>query len=120
MSVFTENLEAFADFQKQGLEPVRQFTGVAVETFETLARKNYALAGEVMEFAVSQARLPVDVSEPKELIERQVATSKEFTELLTTRASEYVELGKTFQEKAASLVNQEAPKATRKTSRKAA
>lgn len=121
MSVFSENIEAFTDFQKQGLEPVRQFTGIAVETFETLARKNYAFAGDVLEFAVSQARLPVDVSEPRELFERQVASSKEFTELLTTRASEYVELGKAFQEKASSLVNGPAARpATRKTGKKAA
>ncbi len=120
MSVFSENFEAFADFQKQSLEPVRQFTGMAVETFETLARKNYAFAGDVLEFAVSQARLPVEVSEPKELLERQVAAGKEFTELLTNRANEYAELGKNFQDKATGLVNAEAPKAARKTSRKAA
>ncbi|MFK7955768.1 MAG: phasin family protein [Lysobacterales bacterium] len=120
MSVFTENMEVFADFQKQGFEPVRQFTGAAVETFETLARKNYAFAGDMLEFAVSQARLPVEINEPKELIERQVAAGKEFTELLTSRTNEYVELGKAFQEKASNLVNAEAPKAARKTTRKAA
>ncbi len=121
MSVFSENLEAFTDLQKQGMEPVRQFTGIAVETFETLARKNYALAGDVLEFAVSQAKLPVDVSEPKELFERQVASSKAFSELLTTRANEYVELGKAFQEKASGIVSAQATKpATRKSSKKAA
>ena len=124
MSVFSENLEAFTDFQKQGMEPVRQFTGIAVETSETLARKNYAFAGDVLEFAVSQARLPVDVSEPKELVERQMAAGKAFAELVSQRMSDYVELGKELQDNLAQFVDVDAekpaPKAKRARKAKAA
>ncbi|NIL94307.1 MAG: hypothetical protein GTO71_07670, partial [Woeseiaceae bacterium] len=65
-----------------------------VDTFEKLARKNYAVYGDVLDYAVSQARLPIEVTEPKELFERQAAAGKAFVELLTERANEYAELGK--------------------------
>lgn len=107
MTNFAENFEKLNELQKQGLEPVRQFAGVAVETFEQIARKNYAFAGDVLEFAVTQARLPVDVATPKDLFEKQVASTKAFAELLTARANEYVELGKAFQEKTTELVDTE-------------
>ncbi|MEM9533469.1 MAG: phasin family protein [Pseudomonadota bacterium] len=119
MSTFNENLEAFAEFQKQGFEPFRQFTNVAVESLETLARKNYAVAGDVLEFAVTQAKLPVEATEPKDLFEQHIAATREFAELLSSRASEYVELSKSFQEKASELVTTETKPAPRK-SKKAA
>ena len=107
MTTFVENFEKFAELQKQGLEPVRDFTVFAVEAFEKVARKNYAFFGDVLEYTVAQARLPIDVSEPKELFERQVASGKAFAELLTTRANEYVELGKEFKETSSTLFEEE-------------
>lgn len=103
MTTFTENFEKLTDLQKQGLEPVRNFTAFAIDTFEKLARQNYAFCGDVLEFAVQQAKLPVDVTEPKELFERQVASTKAFAELLKERAEEYVELGKGLNDTSATL-----------------
>ena len=120
MTDFAENFEKLADLQRQGLEPVRNFAGLAVETFEQLARKNYAIAGDVMEFAVAQARLPVDVTEPKALFEKQVASTREFAELLGNRANEYLELGKSFQEKTAGLIGAELAEPAKKTTGKKA
>ena len=107
MTTFTENLEKMAELQKPALEPARQMFGAAVDAFEQIVRKNYAFYGDVIEFAVAQAKLPVDVTEPKELFERQVASSKDFAELLSKRASEYAELGQEFQGTATSILNKE-------------
>ena len=120
MTQFTDSFEKLTEMQQQGLEPMRNFAGVAVETFEQIARKNYAFAGDVLEFAVAQARLPVDVTEPKSLFEQQVASTKAFAELLGTRANEYVELGKAFQEKAAELIDTDVVKPAKKAARKKA
>lgn len=124
MTSFTDNFEQFADLQKQGLEPVRNFTVFAVDAFEKLARQNYAFAGDVLEFAVAQAKLPVNVTEPKDLFERQVASSKAFAELLTDRANEYVELGKDLKETSATLFEKDivepAKKAAKAATQKAA
>ena len=107
MTALNETFEKLAALQKEGLEPVRQFHGIAVEAFEQVARKNYAFFGDVLEFAVSQARLTVEVTEPKALFDRQLASTKEFAELVTRRATEYVELGKTFQESTTDLIDKD-------------
>lgn len=106
MTAFNETFEKLAALQKEGLEPVRQFNGIAVDAFEQIARKNYAFFGDVLEFAVSQAKLTIDVKEPKAIFEQQVASTKEFAELVTKRATEYVELGKSFQETAGDVIDQ--------------
>jgi len=107
MTTFAENFEKLSALQKEGLEPIRHFTSVAVDAFEKIARKNYAFYGDVLEYTVAQAKLPLDVSEPKELYERQVADSKAFAELVTQRANEYVELGKSFQATASDVINED-------------
>jgi hypothetical protein len=114
MNSFVENFEKLADLQKQGLEPVRHFTEFAVDTFEKLARKNYAVCGDMVEFAVSQARLPIEVAEPKELFERQVAAGKAFAALLTDRANEYVELSNELKDTSTSLFEQDIVEPARK------
>lgn len=121
MTNLNESFEKFAEIQQQGLAPVRELTSVAFQTFEQLARKNYALAGDVLEFAVAQAKLPIDVSEPNKLFEAQVAHGKAFAEKLSTRASEYAELGQKFQEEAGEVIQKEGKKVAKKaTSKKAA
>lgn len=107
MTALNETFEKLAALQKEGLEPVRQFHGVAVEAFEQVARKNYAFFGDVLEFAVAQARLTVEVIEPKALFDQQMASTKEFAELVTRRATEYVELGKSFQETTSDLIDKD-------------
>lgn len=107
MSTFAKNLEKFAELQKQGLEPVRGFTIHAVDAFEKLARKNQALYGDVVDYAVAQARLAVEVVEPKELFERTIASNKDFAELLAGRVNEYVELGKELNDTSNNLFEEE-------------
>jgi len=114
MTAFNETYEKLAALQKETLEPVRQFHGVAVEAFEQVARKNYAFFGDVLEFAVSQARLTVEITEPKALFDQQLAATKEFAELVTKRATEYVELGKTFQESTTDLIDKDFVEPVRK------
>ena len=103
MTTFVENFEKLSELQNKGLEPVRSFTVFAVDAFEKLARQHYAVYGDMLEFTVAQAKLPVDVSEPKELFERQVATTKAFAELLSDRANEYLEIGKDLKDTSARL-----------------
>jgi hypothetical protein len=110
MISITENLEKFADLQKLGLEPVRSFTEFTVDTAEKVARKNHSLYGDLLDYTFSLARLPIEVTEPRELFERQAAAGKEFAALLTQRANEYVELGKELRDTSASLFEEDVVK----------
>ena len=124
MTTFAENFEKITELQKQGLEPVRNFAEFAVDAIEKVARKNYAFYGDVLEYYVAQAKLPVDVSEPKELFEAQVSSTRAFAELVTDRVNEYVELGKSFNETSSSLFEKDvvepAKKAAKAATQKAA
>lgn len=119
MTTFADNFEKLSDLQKQGMEPVRNFAVFAVDAFEKLARKNYEFYGDVLDFTVSQARLTIDVTEPKEMFERQVASGKAFAELLTDRANEYVELGKEFKDTSTSLFEEDVVEPARKAAKAA-
>lgn len=114
MTTFAENFEKLTELQKQGLGPMRDFTVFGIDAFEKVARKNYAFFGDVLEYTIAQARLPLDVSEPKELFERQVASGKEFAELLTVRANEYVELGKELKDESSTLFEEDIVEPARK------
>ena len=124
MTSFMDNFEKLNEFGKQGMEPVKHFTGAYVDAFEKITRKNYAFAGDIVDFAVQQARLPLEVSEPRELFERQIETTKAFAELVTTRSGEYVELGNDLKDATATLIDQDivepVKKATKAATEKAA
>lgn len=100
MTNFTDNFDKLAGFTNEGFEPVRQMANTVADASEQLIRKNYAVLGDMMEFAVGQARLPLNLTDPKALFERQVTATKSFADLMSTRAGEYAEMGKSFQQAA--------------------
>lgn len=118
MNAFTESFEKLTRFGTEGFEPVRDAAGVAVDGIEKLARTNYALAGDVLEFAVESARLPLSVSEPRDYLDRQMAATKSFSDVLSGRFNEYVELGKALQSQMADAADVEAAQPVKKTRRK--
>ena len=87
--------EQFAEMQKktlEGLEPMQNMSAVAAEAFERIARKNYELMGDLVDYAVKQVKTPVDPTKPQEAYEQHLAETKAFAEKVNTRANEYVEL----------------------------
>lgn len=108
MNDLSQKLDSITTLTTQGLQPVRKFAASVVDASEELARQNYAVAGDLMEFAVAQARLPLSVSDPKALIEAQVSEARAFADLMSERVAEYAELGKAFRQAAAALAAAEA------------
>ncbi len=103
----------FADLQKktlESLEPLQDMNAVAAEAFERIARKNYDLMGDLVDYAVAQVKTPANTTNPQEAYEQRMAETKAFSEKVNARASEYValagELGEMAKSKAAA-----APKA---------
>lgn len=117
MNAFTDTFEKMSSFGAEGFGPVREVAGVAVDSIEQLARTNYAVAGDVLEFAVEAARLPLSVSAPQELFDRQMAATKAFSEVIAQRVNEYAELGKNVQTQFAQYADVE-PAPVKKTGRK--
>lgn len=87
--------EQFAEMQKktmESLEPMQNMSNVAAEAFERIARKNYDLMGDLVDYAVSQVKAPEGKTDIKELYEIRVAETKAFADKVNARAAEYVEL----------------------------
>ena len=101
------NLNQFPNvfaFQKEALEPLRAFNGVAVDAFERLSQQNHAVLGDYINFAVDQARLPTNIANYGEFLARQIESTRAFGEQLVRRTQEYVEIAGSVQAKAQATV----------------
>ena len=87
-----EQMKQFGDMQQRSLEPMRAFGAVAVDAFEQMTRKNYALVGDMIDYTVKQASLPLKGEGINETIAAQISESKAFAELMNQRSGEYMDL----------------------------
>ena len=108
----------FADLQKktlESLEPLQDMNAVAAEAFERIARKNYDLMGDLVDYAVAQVKTPANTTNPQEAYEQGVAETKAFAEKVNARAAEYValagELGELAKSKSPAAPKAKAPSA---------
>ncbi len=87
-----EQVKQMMDMQARSLEPMRVFASVAVEAAEKVARQNYAVAGDVLEFSTKQVQLPLSTDNLSDVASAQMAESNAFIELMNGRATEYADM----------------------------
>jgi len=92
VDTLTERLERLAELQKKNVEPLQQLGGSAFVAFERMARKNYELMGDMVEYAVAQSRGSIEQSSPQDLYERQMSEARAFAERMSERVAEYLAL----------------------------
>lgn len=117
--------DQFAEMQKktlESLEPMQNMNNIAAEAFEKIARKNYDLMGDLVDYAVAQVKMPAADSNMQDVYEQRVAETKAFADKVNERAAEYValagELGELAQNKAAAEAPAKAPAAAKKAASK--
>lgn len=91
-----EQAKQLMDMQARSFEPVRVFAAVAVEAAEKVARQNYAVAGDVLEFSTKQAQLPLTTENLNDVASAQIAENNAFVELMNGRATEYADMAQEF------------------------
>lgn len=111
MANFNDQFNQYIGFQREALEPFRAFTGVAAQTFERLARQNYAVLGDYVEFAVEQAKLTTQVTDINDYVGKQIAHTRAFGEKIAKRAQQYAEIARTAQDAATVVVTEKRKKA---------
>jgi hypothetical protein len=111
--------EKYAAIQKN-LEPMQEMNSVAVQAFERIARKNYELMGDLVDFAVAQVQIPQGKATAQEVYEKQSAEAKAFAEKVNTRAAEYMELAGELGGMVSSVVDSEAASTPEEPAKKAA
>lgn len=94
MTTYNDQIQKYIDLQREAFEPFRALTDVAAQTFERLARQNYAVLGDYLEFAVDQAKLPGQVTDINDFIGKQIASTRAFGEKLVRRTQEYAEIAR--------------------------
>jgi phasin family protein len=118
MSATTPNMndqiQKMIDLQKEALEPMRAYTTVAAEAFERVSRQNYAVLGDFINFAISQVQLPARTADPTEYFAKQADAVRAFSEQLTRRTQEYMEIASAVTSKTQATVAAATEKATRK------
>ncbi|MFK7858576.1 MAG: hypothetical protein AB8B64_07140 [Granulosicoccus sp.] len=104
MQNITENMneqfKQLLDLQTRALEPFRIFAGMSADAAEQVARQNYAVAGDVLEYATKSANLPLSGDDLQNVASAQVAEASTFAELMGTRATEYADMAQAFSTKA--------------------
>ncbi len=103
-----EQMTKMTDMQAKMFEPMRIFGGLAVETMDHVLRKNYAVMGDMVEYTLKQARLPMSGVDMNAMAQTSMADATAFGELLGTRANEYAQIANDFSAKAKAASEQAA------------
>jgi len=74
------------------------FSRAAGKTFERLARQNYALMGDVVDYTLSQLRVPTTHTDPKTMLDQHGANVRTLAEKARTRVDEYKEIASEMQQ----------------------
>ncbi len=94
-----DQFKQMMDMQSRTLEPMRAFAAVAADAVEQIARKNYAVVGDVLEFSTKQVHLPLSSDNLTDVTSAQVAEANAFVELMNSRATEYADMAQQFSSK---------------------
>jgi hypothetical protein len=100
MKTQNDTFTNFTAFQKEALEPMLAVNSMAADAFERLSRQNYAVLGDYVNFAVEQARLPIQTPDYSQYLTRQMEHARIFGEQLVRRSQEYMDIMTAFQAKA--------------------
>lgn len=86
----------FADLQAKSLEPMRVFSTLAADAMEQMMQKNHALMSDFIAHTAKQAQLPLNGENANDIIATQAAENKAFSDLLNSRAEEYLKLANNY------------------------
>lgn len=97
MTDFTEQFQEFAKLQSEFMQPMREMSSVAVDSFESLSRLNYSVQGDLVDYSIEQAQLVASADNVASLMSKQYETAKSFGEKMSGRVAEYSDLAKDYQ-----------------------
>ena len=89
---FSEQLDQFAQYQKEAVEKMQTKSAAGVDSWEKFARYNLAVMNDVVEFTVGQARLATKAAEPEEFFNKQSDNASAFAKVVEGRTKEYIDL----------------------------
>lgn len=104
MPSYNERMQQYFEGQRAAFEPYRGYTELAVQAWERLARQNYALLGDYLDFAVDSAQLAARATDVQDYVGKRNAGTQAFGEKLASHAREYTEIVRSTRDAVANLV----------------
>ena len=86
------DFNALVEASRKAFEPATQLNALYAQGFERLARQQYAFTGELLDIAIQQLQMPVQVKDYNELAARQVELTTAMVEKATQRSQDIVKL----------------------------
>jgi len=86
----TFDFNSFMDAGKKAFAPVVKFNELSVQSFERIARQQYAFVGEMLEYSLKQLQLTSTVRDINDLTARQIELSTQFAERATQRSQDLI------------------------------
>mgnify|MGYP003547224517 CR=1 FL=1 len=88
----TKTTPDYTDFAKRAFAPTTRFNEVLVSNIERVARFQYELAGDLMQFSLDQLHATVKARDLPTLLSKQREIATKFAEKATTRQQALAEM----------------------------
>ena len=89
MNKYTDHFENLTGAQREIFGPIVKMNKFAVDAYEKVARHNYNLAGDFVDFTIEQAQATAAADSVNGLLQQQVSAVQAFADLVGKRTSEY-------------------------------
>ncbi len=93
----TFDFNTFLDASKKAFAPAAKFNELSLQSFERIARQQFAFAGEVLEFSLQQLQLASQARDINDLTARQIELSTQFAEKATQRSQDLIKMSSEHQ-----------------------
>ena len=96
-----DDFTSYVDFAQRAAAPMTRFNELAVRNVERVARLQYDVAGDWMQFALAQMHAAVEARDVASLLSRQAEVAGAFVEKLSRRQQDLARLSTDAQADAA-------------------
>ena len=101
MATKNDDFSSYLDFAQRAAAPVTRLNELAIRNVERVARLQYDMAGDWMQFALAQRHAAVEAKDIASLMSRQAEVAGAFVEKLSRRQQDFARLSTDVQADAA-------------------
>jgi Phasin protein len=88
----TAEINALIEQSKKFAEPLTRLTTLSIQSFEKLARHQYGVAGDALEYSIAALQTGAATKEVPEYFKSQTALAQTFVDRQTQRGQEFTKL----------------------------
>jgi hypothetical protein len=117
MTNTTAEINAFLEQTRKFAEPLNRLTAISIESFEKLARHNYGVAGDALEYSLAALQTGAATREVPDYVKSQTTLAQHYMDRQTQRAQELSKLAEDIRTGYATWFNEASAEFKAKTTR---